>query len=83
MKFLFSLFLICGGMFLFTRLGLNSYNIELSQANRALTNEIEAARNSIDQLQIEINILQEKTQILESLDNQLSTNYGNIFVIEE
>lgn len=81
--FVFLAFLGVAGAFLFTRLGLNSYNMELSQANHALTREITRTQQDISQLETEINLLQEKSQILDILNNQLVDNYSNIYVIEE
>ena len=80
---IFVLFIICTIAFLFSRLWLNSYNMELSQANQALSREIQAAQSQISRLETEINLLQEKTSILEFLDDQLSDNYNNIYIIEE
>ena len=79
----FLVFLISTAVFLLSRLYLNSYNMELSQYNYSLTSEITQKQKENDQLEVDINLLQEKNQILDTLDNQLVENYENIYVKEE
>lgn len=72
---------LAGAGFLFCRLLLNSYNASLAKTNTEIVGEISKTEEEIDQLQSEVNVLQDKTSVLGMLDNQVSDNQNNIYVI--
>ncbi|MEY8381313.1 hypothetical protein [Ileibacterium valens] len=82
MQRLLIVWLLFAGVFLSCRLLLNSYNASLSRTNTELVGEISKTEEEIDQLQSEVNVLQDKTSVLGMLDNQVSDNQNNIYVID-
>lgn len=77
------LFVCTFGLYLASRLMLNSYNASLAQTNTALVDEINQTTEEISTLQSEVNILQDKTSVLGMLDYQVSDNQNNIYVIDQ
>lgn len=79
---IWTVFILTGGAYLLSRIGLNSYNIQLSAQNQQLSADIQNTLSEIDDLQTEIGELQEKARVLGMLDNQVSDNKDNIYVID-
>ena len=58
-------------------------NLSLSVQESELTNEIAQKEQSVEELQNEVNTLQEKGRLLGMLDNEVSDNENNIYVIND
>lgn len=68
--------------YLGTRLGLSSYNTQLSVDNQNLVSEIDSAQADIEDLQSEITLLEDKSRVLGMLDYQVYDDKDNIYVID-
>ena len=60
----------------------NSWNISLSMEEDQLSQEIAKKEQTVEELQNEVNTLQEKGRLLGMLDNQVSDNENNIYVMD-
>ena len=58
-------------------------NLSLSVQESELANEIAQKEQSVEELQNEVNTLQEKGRLLGMLDNEVSDNENNIYVIND
>ena len=58
-------------------------NLSLSVQESELVNEIAQKEQSVEELQNEVNTLQEKGRLLGMLDNEVSDNENNIYVIND
>ena len=61
----------------------NSWNISLSMEEDQLSQEIAKKEQTVEDLQNEVNTLQEKGRLLGMLDNQVSDNENNIYVMDD
>ena len=61
----------------------NSWNISLSMEEDQLSQEIAKKGQTVEELQNEVNTLQEKGRLLGMLDNQVSDNENNIYVMDD
>ena len=61
----------------------NSWNISLSMEEDQLSQEIAKKEQTVEELQNEVNTLQEKGRLLGMLDNQVSDNENNIYVMND
>ncbi|WP_295570891.1 hypothetical protein [uncultured Holdemanella sp.] len=61
----------------------NSWNISLSMEEDQLSQEIAKKEQIVEELQNEVNTLQEKGRLLGMLDNQVSDNENNIYVMDD
>lgn len=61
----------------------NSWNISLSMEEDQLNQEIAKKEQTVEELQNEVNTLQEKGRLLGMLDNQVSDNENNIYVMDD
>ena len=61
----------------------NSWNISLSMEEDQLRQEIAKKEQTVEELQNEVNTLQEKGRLLGMLDNQVSDNENNIYVMDD
>lgn len=61
----------------------SSMNLSLSVQESELTSEIAQKEQTVEELQNEVNTLQEKGRLLGMLDNEVSDNENNIYVIND
>ena len=61
----------------------NSWNISLSMEEDQLSQEIAKKEQTVEELQNEVNTLQEKGRLLGMLDNEVSDNENNIYVMND
>lgn len=61
----------------------NSWNISLSMEEDQLSQEIAKKEQTVEELQNEVNTLQERGRLLGMLDNQVSDNENNIYVMDD
>ena len=58
-------------------------NLSLSIQESELTSEIAQKEQTVEELQNEVNTLQEKGRLLGMLDNEVSDNENNIYVMND
>ena len=58
-------------------------NLSLSVQESELTSEISQKEQTVEELQNEVNTLQEKGRLLGMLDNEVSDNENNIYVMND
>ena len=78
-----ALFIVSMAFYFVSKTYVNSMNINLSVEDEKLSNEISQKQESVDELQNEVNTLQEKGRLLGMLDNQVSDNENNIYVMND
>ena len=61
----------------------SSTNLSLSVQESELTSEIAQKEQTVEELQNEVNTLQEKGRLLGMLDNEVSDNENNIYVMND
>ena len=61
----------------------SSMNFSLSVQESELTSEIAQKEQTVEELQNEVNTLQEKGRLLGMLDNEVSDNENNIYVMND
>ena len=61
----------------------SSRNLSLSVQESELTSEIAQKEQTVEELQNEVNTLQEKGRLLGMLDNEVSDNENNIYVMND
>lgn len=61
----------------------SSMNLSLSVQESELTSEIAQKEQTVEELQNEVNTLQEKGRLLGMLDNEVSDNENNIYVMND
>ena len=61
----------------------SSLNLQLSVQETTLDNEILKKEQSVEELQNEVDSLQEKSRLMTMLDNSVSDNQNNIYVIND
>lgn len=78
-----TLFIVSMAFYFVSKTYVNSMNINLSIQDDKLSDEISQKQESVDELQNEVNTLQEKGRLLGMLDNQVSDNENNIYVMND
>ena len=66
-----------------TKTYVSSMNLSLSVQESELTSEIAQKEQTVEELQNEVNTLQEKGRLLGMLDNEVSDNENNIYVMND
>ena len=61
----------------------SSVNLSLSVQESELSSEIAQKEQTVEELQNEVNTLQEKGRLLGMLDNEVSDNENNIYVMSD
>ena len=61
----------------------SSMHLSLSVQESELTSEIAQKEQTVEELQNEVNTLQEKGRLLGMLDNEVSDNENNIYVMND
>lgn len=74
--------LSCGFYFL-SKTVVSSLNLQLSVQESTLDNQISKKEQSVEELQNEVDALQEKSRLMTMLDNSVSDNQNNIYVIND
>lgn len=69
--------------YVFSVIYINSNNITLSVEEQKETAKLNKKQKQVDQLTSEVNILQEKSRVLGLLDDKVTDNQNNIYVINE
>lgn len=72
-------FLLCGAIFIGTRLFVQSASNELAVKNQTLTLDIDSRTAKIESLKSEITKLQEKSRVLGMLEGQVYDNKNNVY----
>lgn len=75
-------FVSCAFYFL-SKTVVSSLNLQLSVQESTLDNEISKKEQSVEELQNEVDSLQEKSRLMTMLDNSVSDNQNNIYVIND
>ncbi|MBB5182914.1 hypothetical protein [Catenisphaera adipataccumulans] len=82
-RFVKTLFVFAAAFFIGTKFFVYSYNITLSNQDQTLTKKMNKEQEQVDQLTSEVNILQEKSRVLGLLDEKVTDNQKNIYVIDD
>lgn len=69
--------------YIFSVTYISSSNITLSVEEQKETAKLNKKQKQVDQLTSEVNILQEKSRVLGLLDDKVTDNQNNIYVITE
>lgn len=80
---LIAVFLLSGAFFYLSKTLVSSLNLQLSVQETTLDNEILKKEQSVEELQNEVDSLQEKSRLMTMLDNSVSDNQNNIYVIND
>ncbi len=80
---LIAVFLLSGAFFFLSKTLVSSLNLQLSVQETTLDNEILKKEQSVEELQNEVDSLQEKSRLMTMLDNSVSDNQNNIYVIND
>ena len=78
-----TLFVLSWVFYFASKTYVSSMNLSLSVQESELTSEIAQKEQTVDELQNEVNTLQEKGRLLGMLDNEVSDNENNIYVIND
>lgn len=78
-----TLFVLSWVFYFASKTYVSSMNLSLSVQESELVNEIAQKEQSVEELQNEVNTLQEKGRLLGMLDNEVSDNENNIYVIND
>lgn len=78
-----TLFALSAVFYCVSKTCVNSWNISLSMEEDQLSQEIAKKEQTVEELQNEVNTLQEKGRLLGMLDNQVSDNENNIYVMDD
>lgn len=66
----------------FTKIGLNAYNITLSNEEQKYAAQVSKKQDAINDLEAEVNKLQDKSRVLGLLEGDVKDNQNNIYVID-
>ncbi len=80
---LVALFLVSGAFYFLSKTVVSSLNLQLSVQESTLDSEIAKKEQSVEELQNEVDALQEKSRLMTMLDNSVSDNQNNIYVIND
>ena len=75
--------MLSGAFFYLSKTLVSSLNLQLSVQETTLDNEILKKEQSVEELQNEVDSLQEKSRLMTMLDNSVSDNQNNIYVIND
>ena len=78
-----TLFVLSLVFYLASKTYVSSMNLSLSVQESELTSEIAQKEQTVEELQNEVNTLQEKGRLLGMLDNEVSDNENNIYVMND
>lgn len=78
-----ALFVLSMVFYFVSKTYVNSMNISLSVQEDQLSTEIAKKEQTVEELQNEVNTLQEKGRLLGMLDNQVSDNENNIYMMND
>lgn len=82
-KIIVSVFLVSLVFYLISITFIQGYNVELQRQEQKLAKQIKDKREQIDQLQIEINDMLEKSRVVSLLGDDIQDNSDNIYIISE
>ncbi len=77
-----ALFVMSLAFYLVASIGLKAHNMTLSKEEQKVTATLNKNKQEVKQLTSEVNILKEKGRVLGLLDEDVSDNQNNIYVIE-
>lgn len=66
----------------FVKIGLETYNIQLQKEDQKLSQEVELKEQEVNDLESEVNSLQDKSRVLGMLEDNVSDNQNNIYVMK-
>lgn len=78
-----TLFVLSWVFYFASKTYVNSVNLSLSVQESELSSEIAQKEQTVEELQNEVNTLQEKGRLLGMLDNEVSDNENNIYVMSD
>lgn len=78
-----TLFVLSWAFYFASKTYVSSMNLSLSVQESELTSEIAQKEQTVEELQNEVNTLQEKGRLLGMLDNEVSDNENNIYVMND
>ena len=78
-----TLFVLSLVLYFASKTYVSSMNLSLSVQESELTSEIAQKEQTVEELQNEVNTLQEKGRLLGMLDNEVSDNENNIYVMND
>ena len=78
-----TLFVLSLVFYIASKTYVSSMNLSLSVQESELTSEIAQKEQTVEELQNEVNTLQEKGRLLGMLDNEVSDNENNIYVMND
>ena len=78
-----TLFVLSWVFYFASKTYVSSMNLSLSVQESELTSEIAQKEQTVEELQNEVNTLQEKGRLLGMLDNEVSDNENNIYVMND
>ena len=78
-----TLFVLSWVFYFASKTYVSSVNLSLSVQESELSSEIAQKEQTVEELQNEVNTLQEKGRLLGMLDNEVSDNEDNIYVMSD
>ena len=78
-----TLFVLSWVFYFASKTYVSSVNLSLSVQESELSSEIAQKEQTVEELQNEVNTLQEKGRLLGMLDNEVSDNEHNIYVMSD
>ena len=78
-----TLFVLSWVFYFASKTYVSSVNLSLSIQESELSSEIAQKEQTVEELQNEVNTLQEKSRLLGMLDNEVSDNENNIYVMND
>lgn len=78
-----TLFVLSWVFYFVSKTYVSSVNLSLSVQESELSSEIAQKEQTVEELQNEVNTLQEKGRLLGMLDNEVSDNENNIYVMSD
>ena len=78
-----TLFVLSWVFYFASKTYVSSVNLSLSIQESELSSEIAQKEQTVEELQNEVNTLQEKGRLLGMLDNEVSDNENNIYVMSD
>ena len=78
-----TLFVLSWVFYFASKTYVRSVNLSLSVQESELSSEIAQKEQTVEELQNEVNTLQEKGRLLGMLDNEVSDNENNIYVMSD
>ena len=80
---LVALCVLSGAFYFLSKTVVSSMNLQLSVQESTLENQIAKKKQAVEDLQNEVDSLQEKSRVMTMLDNSVSDNENNIYVIND